>query len=64
MCFDCRAIVTGGSRKRILLVENVTQDEAEQLARAWAEYGGEASQMPAPMAKSLTDSGLIPGGSV
>jgi hypothetical protein len=56
--------VTGGSRKRILLVENVTQDEAEQLARAWAEYGGEASQMPAPMAKSLTDSGLIPGGSV
>jgi hypothetical protein len=45
MCFTCRAIVTGGARKRILVVENVTQEEAETLARVWTEYGGEASEM-------------------
>ena len=45
MCFTCRAIVTGGSRTRILVKERVTQEEAERVARLWAAYGGEASEM-------------------
>ena len=61
MCFKCRAIVTGGSRKRIVLVENVTQEEAESLARAWSEYGGEASEMPAASVSLPLDSELTPG---
>jgi hypothetical protein len=45
MCFTCRAIVTGGVRKRILVEEKVTQEEAERLARLWADYGGQTSEM-------------------
>ena len=45
MCFDCRAIVTGGSRKRIVVVENVTEETAVRLVRNWAEYSAEASEM-------------------
>jgi hypothetical protein len=46
MCFACRAIVTGGSRKRIVVVENVTEEVAFRLVRNWVEYGAEASEMP------------------
>jgi hypothetical protein len=46
MCFDCRAIVTGGPRKRIVVVENVTEQEAAKMAQNWAEYSAEASEMP------------------
>jgi hypothetical protein len=46
MCFDCRAIVTGGSRKRIVVVENVTEEAAVRIVRTWVEYGAEASEMP------------------
>ena len=49
MCFTCRAIVTGGSRKRILVEDKIVQEQAEHLARLWADYGGEASEMPTPM---------------
>lgn len=52
MCFTCRAIVTGGTRKRLLLKENITEAEAQSLARLWADYGGEASEM-ALMSPSL-----------
>ncbi len=31
MCFDCRAIVTGGSRKRMVVAENVTEEAAVRL---------------------------------
>jgi hypothetical protein len=60
MCFSCRAIVTGGSRKRILLGENVTQEEAERLAQVWAEYGAEASEMPALPPTSAHESAQKP----
>ena len=46
MCFDCRAIVTGGSRKRMVVVENVTQEAAVSVVRHWVQYGAEASEMP------------------
>ena len=46
MCFDCRAIVTGGSRKRKVVVENVTEETAVRMVRNWVEYGAEASEMP------------------
>ena len=54
MCFTCRAIVTGGSRKRILVEEKLTQGQAERLAQLWSDYGGQASEMPALMAPSLS----------
>ena len=60
MCFTCRAIVTGGSRKRILVENKVTQEEAERLARLWADYGGEASEMPALMAHSMAQDSTPP----
>ena len=31
MCFDCRAIVTGGSRKRMVVAENLTEEAAVRL---------------------------------
>jgi hypothetical protein len=46
MCFDCRAIVTGGPRKRIVVVENATEEAALRMMRNWREYGAEASEMP------------------
>ena len=60
MCFSCRAIVTGGSRKRILVEENVRPEEAERVARLWADYGGEASEMPAPVSPSLAQDSTPP----
>ena len=60
MCFTCRAIVTGGSRTRILVKEQVTQEEAERVARLWADYGGEASEMPALMSPSLVQDSTPP----
>lgn len=46
MCFDCRAIVTGGSRKRMVVAENVTKEAAVKIAQDWVQYGAEASEMP------------------
>jgi hypothetical protein len=46
MCFDCRAIVTGGSRKRMVVAENVTEETAVRMAQDWVQYGAEASEMP------------------
>ena len=45
MCFDCRAIVTGGSRKRMVVAENVTEEAAVRIAQDWVQYGAEASEM-------------------
>jgi hypothetical protein len=60
MCFTCRAIVMGGPRKRILVEEKVGQEEAERLARIWADYGGEASEMPALKSPSLAEGSTPP----
>jgi hypothetical protein len=46
MCFDCRAIVTGGSRTRLVVAENVTEEAAVRIAQDWVQYGAEASEMP------------------
>ena len=62
MCFTCRAIVTGGSRKRILVEARVRQEEAERLARIWADYGGEASEMPELMSPPLAQDSTPPPG--
>ena len=45
MCFDCRAIVTGGSRKRMVVAENVTEEAAVRIAQEWVQYGAEAAEM-------------------
>jgi hypothetical protein len=60
MCFTCRAIVTGGSRKRIVVKDNIIQEQAESLARVWADYGGEASETPAPVSPSSAQDSTPP----
>ena len=56
MCFTCRAIVTGGSRKRMVVAENVTEETAVRIAQDWVQYGAEASEMPDAEPLSVTES--------
>jgi hypothetical protein len=61
MCFTCRAIVTGGSRTRILVEEKVRQEEAERGAPIWRITGARHPKCPRRVSPSLAqDSTPLP----
>jgi len=46
MCLECRAVATGGKRKRIVHADNVTKAYAEQCLTGWAAWEPKAERVP------------------